>query len=80
MKTLLKQLYVSIFLVFLNLSLIASSPPPPPGQHGLNDNQCPTKGVPVGNGLIILIGLAAAYGGRILYTTHKKRTDKNLSI
>ena len=39
-------------------------PPPPGGGHGQNDNQPPGGGAPIGEGLLVLATLAAAYGVR----------------
>jgi len=39
-------------------------PPPPPGGHGSACNQPPGGGAPVGSGVIVLVALGAAYGGK----------------
>ncbi|HZK08847.1 MAG TPA: hypothetical protein VFC92_11685 [Bacteroidales bacterium] len=39
------------------------NPPPPPGGHGGNTN-VPGGGAPIGEGLLVLATLAAAYGVR----------------
>ncbi len=56
---------ISIFLLFLLLAfatpVLAGSPPPPPPGHGTNGN-VPGGGAPIGEGLIILVAMGAAYG------------------
>jgi hypothetical protein len=56
-------LTIALFISFLTL-MAQSVPPPPPGGHGLGNNQTPNGGnAPIGNGWVILVSLAAAYGG-----------------
>ncbi len=40
------------------------NPPPPPGGHGEIEDQTPGGGAPIGEGLLVLSTLAAAYGVR----------------
>jgi len=60
---------VALFILLANAGFTQDPPPPPPGGgHGLPGNQAPPGGgVPVGSGLIILMALGAAYGGRKIY-------------
>jgi hypothetical protein len=55
----------SLFLLLLLLNcatpVAAQDPPPPPPGHGESGN-VPGGGAPVGEGLIILVALGAAYG------------------
>ena len=46
-------------MLFFTTPLFADSPPPPPS-HGQTGNQVPGGGAPIGGGLFLLIGLAAA--------------------
>lgn len=68
-----------ISIVFCIQSVSFPQPPPPP-QHGLNDNSPPTggAGAPIGEGMFLLIGLAGLYGGKKVYDTRKslKSEDK----
>jgi hypothetical protein len=52
-----------LLLVLLNFAtpVIATNPPPPPPQHGQGGN-VPGGGAPVGEGLILLVAMGAAYG------------------
>ena len=59
----------SFTFIILLFGLLISIPtfadePPPPGQHGLNGNQVPGGGAPIGEGLIFLTLLGAAYGAK----------------
>lgn len=52
-----------ILLLMLNFAtpVVAQEPPPPPPEHGQNNN-VPGGGAPVGEGLILLVAMGAAYG------------------
>lgn len=56
---------LSLFLLFFLLTFAtpatAAAPPPPPPAHGSAGN-VPGGGAPIGEGLIILVSLGAAYG------------------
>lgn len=52
---------ISLFTV---LPVTAQNPPPPPGEHGRQTNEVPGGGAPIGEGLLVLATLAAAYGVR----------------
>jgi len=63
----MKKYITTSFSVFLLLMLLtfatpvsAQDPPPPPG-HGESGN-IPGGGAPIGEGLIMLVALGAAYG------------------
>ncbi|NCA84625.1 MAG: hypothetical protein EOM83_03525 [Clostridia bacterium] len=43
--------------------VIAQNPPPPPPPHGGTTN-VPGGGAPIGEGLVVLVALGAAYGWR----------------
>jgi hypothetical protein len=50
-----------VFLLNFAMPAMAQDPPPPPPGHGEGGN-VPGGGAPVGEGLIILVALGAAYG------------------
>ena len=56
---------LSLILLFLLLNfampVVAQDPPPPPPSHSTTGN-VPGGGAPIGEGLIILVALGAAYG------------------
>jgi hypothetical protein len=63
----LSAFFMLLFSITFNQVAMSQPPPPPPGGgHGLGGNQGPggQSGAPVGDGLLILIGLAGLYGGK----------------
>lgn len=58
------QFSISLMMLFLVLNfatpVVAQDPPPPP-DHGETGN-VPGGGAPIGEGLVILVALGAAYG------------------
>ena len=69
-KVLKKQMFTLILLGFMALSQIsqAQAPPPPPGAKGGETNGVPGGGsAPIGSGIILLIALAAGYGGKKVF-------------
>lgn len=59
-----KILVTIVLLVSFNALMAQSIPPPSPGGHGLENNQPPNGGnAPIGSGWVILLTLAATYGG-----------------
>jgi len=73
MKKQIKTLLLSITFILFAATGFTQPPPPPSGAgHGASGNQ--TGGnAPVGSGLVILLGLGAAYGGKKLY---RMRTEE----
>jgi len=69
------RLMILITIFPFTLSIHAQDPPPPPGQHGNNSNHPPGGGAPVGDGLITLIALGAAWG-----LIKKVKTKKNAGL
>jgi hypothetical protein len=77
MKTSIKSIAVFSIIALLTIFPIASpaqngDPPPPPAEHGENGNQLPGGGAPIGSGPVLLISLAAGYGGKKAYDFRKK--------
>ena len=71
-----KIVFILMLLAGLQLgtnSLHAQTAPNPPANHGSGSNQSPAGGgAPVGGGLLILVGMGAAYGGKRLYDRRKQ--------
>lgn len=67
-------LTITFLLMFTGLILAQgpppSDPPPPPGSAGGGDQNTQGGGAPIGSGTIILMGLAAAYGGKKVYSAY----------
>jgi hypothetical protein len=81
----MKKLIVHItsaLILMLGIMLVAPAygqngdPPPPPGDHGSTQNQPPGGGAPVGSGLVILLALGAAYGGKKMYEIGRKPASR----
>ncbi len=68
-----KILTTLALLLTLSLGAIAQ-PPPPPGEHGSNQNESPFQEAngPIGAGLAILLTLAAGYGAKKVYDARKQ--------
>lgn len=74
-KRLIKFALLSMFFVAGQNLLVHSQPPPPPGE-GVHNQQgdIPEGGTaPIGSGVVLLIGLAAAYGGKKIYNMSSEK-------
>jgi len=76
---LVKKIAITIVIILgltLSFNAIAQdTPPSPPSSHGETTNQEGGR-APIGGGLLILIGLGAAYGGRKLYQMRKENLEE----
>jgi len=73
-KIVLKSKIRAFFTVlFFALAVIAfgQGAPPPPDTHGSNVDEGAGGGAPIGSGLVVLLSLGAAYGGRRIYDWKK---------
>ena len=70
MKNTLKTIIASLVLamaLFISIP-VQADPPGMPGGHGLNNDQAPPGGgAPIGSGIVIMIAIASAYGGKKAY-------------
>jgi len=74
MKT-FKRLIAVVVLVFAFSALSAQFPPPPNGGSGApSGGSTPVGGggAPIGSGIVLLIAMAAGYGGKKVYDFKKK--------
>jgi len=71
MKT-IKLIITGIFFFFLTNGVMAQSPPEPPDSHGSDQDEEPGGNAPLSGGLIILMGLGAAYGGKKVFDLGKE--------
>lgn len=76
MKKHIATIALIISLLF-PLSLISQDVPPPPPGHDAIGNQEGGR-APVGGGLLILLGLGAAYGGYKGYRIYQKKKQSLL--
>jgi hypothetical protein len=78
MRKILNILTVSLILsiaIFLTDSLYAQTQaPPPPQTHGVGGD-VPGGGAPVGEGIIFLVAMGAAYGARKVYSMRRKLAE-----
>jgi hypothetical protein len=62
-----KLIILSVFLMISSFTLIAQAPPNPP--QNANEGGGPVGGgAPIGEGIVLLSVLAAAYGGKKVFT------------
>lgn len=77
MKRIIKILCSAVLMIFLSTAAFAqpgSPPPPPPDPSGGGGGNPPVGGgAPIGSGLIMLLVLGAAYGGRKAYLMNKEQ-------
>jgi len=68
-----KILAITAILMISGFSLLAQAPPTPPAEA--NGGGGPVGGgAPIGSGLVVLITLAAGYGGKKVFDVRKKFT------
>lgn len=75
----IKNNIIGIFLVLTlffaaTVSIAQTQAPPPPG-HGTTDPTVPGGSAPIGEGLVFLVALGAAYGARKVYSMRRKLAE-----
>ena len=67
---------LSIVLMISGFSLLAQAPPVPPSSANNGGTSGPVGGggAPIGSGIVLLISLAAGYGGKKLYDFNKQKS------
>ncbi len=78
----MKRIKNNIIGFFLVLTLFlaatvsyAQTQAPPPPRHGTEDPTVPGGGAPVGEGVVLLIAMGAAYGARKVYSMRRKLAE-----
>jgi hypothetical protein len=67
-----KILVLSIVLMISGFSLLAQAPPVPPSSANNGGSNGPVGGgAPIGSGVVLLIAMAAGYGGKKVYDARK---------
>lgn len=76
MKTNIAKVILTVSFLLYGFGMMAQTPPHPPG-HGSASNEVPGPGpsAPIGSGMILLIGLSAAYGARKVYSTRQEEQE-----
>ena len=67
-----KILMLSIVLMISGFSLLAQAPPPPPVNANEDGGPVGGGGAPIGSGIVLLIALAAGYGGKRVFDARKQ--------
>jgi hypothetical protein len=78
----MKRIKNNIIGFFLVLTLffaasvsVAQTQAPPPPAHGTTDPTVPGGSAPIGEGIVLLVALGAAYGGRKVYSMRRKLAE-----
>ncbi len=72
-----KILAITAVLMISGFSLLAQAPPPPPNDPSNGGTGGPVGGgAPIGSGLVLLIAMAAGYGGKKVYDLRTKLSVK----
>jgi hypothetical protein len=75
----IKNNIIGLFLVLTlffaaSVTFAQTDAPPPPG-HGTSTQNVPGGGAPVGEGVVLLIAMGAAYGARKVYSMRRKLAE-----
>ena len=70
----MKKILLIAMLTLASSTMFAQVPPPPPPNHGETGN-VPGGNAPIGGGLLILLSLGAAYGGKKLYDLKAEKLE-----
>jgi hypothetical protein len=75
----IKNNIIGFFLVLTlffaaSVTVAQTQAPPPPG-HGNTDPTVPGGSAPIGEGLVFLVALGAAYGARKVYSMRRKLAE-----
>jgi hypothetical protein len=74
-KSLMFSLILLGFMAISQISLAQFPPPPPSGGKGGDTNGVPGGGAPIGSGMVLLIAMAAGYGGKKVYQAKKRLAE-----
>ena len=74
--TMKKILTLTAILMISGLSLLAQAPPPPPDDPSNGGTGGPVGGgAPIGSGVVLLIAMAAGYGGKKVFDARKRLVE-----
>ncbi len=74
MKIIAVSLMFSLLMCMSGVLLAQTQAPPPPQTHGVG-GEVPGGGAPIGEGLIMLIAMGAAYGAKKIYQKRNKLAE-----
>jgi len=63
---------ITTILMIFGFSLLAQAPPAPPANAGSSGGPV-GGGAPIGSGVVLLIAMAAGYGGKKVYDFRKRK-------
>jgi hypothetical protein len=63
MKNIFQIVMLATILIIVPFTMLAQPPHPPGGGHGSTENN-PVPNAPVGEGMLLLLGLAGLYGAK----------------
>lgn len=73
LKTSILTIFISASIAFATSAFAQDPPPPPPGGgHGGGGALPPGGGAPLGEGVLLLISLAAAWSGKKFFDARNK--------
>ena len=70
-----KIVAITAILMISGFSLLAQAPPNPPDNPSNGGNEPVSGGAPIGSGLVLLISLAAGYGGKKVFDARKRLAE-----
>ena len=69
----MKKILILVFIAAFGSLTIIAQPPSPPG-NASSGNPAPVGGgAPIGSGVILMLSLFAAYGGKKTYDWHQEK-------
>jgi hypothetical protein len=80
-RILVTALIFGLIIGISSFSFASSAPNPPGGGHGNSGNSAGGGGfLPIGSGLMIMLGMGAAYGAKKVYKAFKKDDEKTVKL
>ena len=68
-------LILALFMGWSFVAMAQGPPPPPGGGHGQGGNQPPGGGAPIGSGIVLLLSMGAAWGGKKVYQAFQEEEN-----
>lgn len=74
-RILVTAMIFGLMIGISSVSFASSAPNPPGGGHGNSGNSAGGGFLPIGSGLMIMLGMGAAYGAKKVYKAFKKNDE-----